>query len=413
MRRAPSFEPTRQPRRAARARLRVVVVGGGVFGTAAALELATRGHAVTLLEAATIPARQGASTDISKVIRREYGSDVLYQELAAAAIDGWRGWNETWPEPLYHASGLLVLSTEPLEANDFAGGSWAGLAAAGCRAERMDAAALTRRFPAWRAGAFADGFYHAAAGWADSGRVVARLAVLGAAAGVTVRTGAPVATLLEDDRGVVGIRTAAGEEHRADHTVVAAGVWSARLAGLPWGLAPTAHPVFHLRPADPTPFVAESFPVFMADVAATGWYGFPWHPREQVVKVARHARGRAVAADAPRDPVPGAAAALRTFLADALPGLAAAPLVAERSCFYCDTADGHFWIDRDPARRGLTVASGGSGHGFKFAPLLGPWIADAVEGRPDPRLARFAWRREDRPFAGEEEARAGEVDGGP
>jgi glycine/D-amino acid oxidase-like deaminating enzyme len=46
-----------------------------------------------------------------------------------------------------------------------------------------------------------------------------------------------------------------------------------------------------------------------------------------------------------------------------------------------------------PGRSGLVVASGGSGHAFKFAPLLGDWIADAVEGVGNPDLARFAWRQ--------------------
>jgi hypothetical protein len=61
-------------------------------------------------------------------------------------------------------------------------------------------------------------------------------------------------------------------------------------------------------------------------------------------------------------------------------------------CLYCDTWDGNFWIDRDPEREGLVVAAGGSGHAFKFAPLIGGIIADVVEGRPNRFAHRFAWR---------------------
>jgi len=60
-------------------------------------------------------------------------------------------------------------------------------------------------------------------------------------------------------------------------------------------------------------------------------------------------------------------------------------------CVYCDTRDGHFWIAPSPACEGLVVATGGSGHGFKFAPLLGEWIADALDGTVEPR---FRWRPE-------------------
>ena len=59
---------------------------------------------------------------------------------------------------------------------------------------------------------------------------------------------------------------------------------------------------------------------------------------------------------------------------------------------YCDAFDGNLLIGHDPSREGLVVASGGSGHGFKFAPLLGEVIADAVEHRPNKWGARFSWR---------------------
>jgi glycine/D-amino acid oxidase-like deaminating enzyme len=61
---------------------------------------------------------------------------------------------------------------------------------------------------------------------------------------------------------------------------------------------------------------------------------------------------------------------------------------------YCDTHDGDFWIAPDPERRGLVIATGDSGHGFKFAPLLGEIVADAVEGKSNPLLERFRWRPE-------------------
>jgi sarcosine oxidase / L-pipecolate oxidase len=83
---------------------------------------------------------------------------------------------------------------------------------------------------------------------------------------------------------------------------------------------------------------------------------------------------------------------LRTFLLATFPALCDAPLVYTRRCLYVDTPDGDFWIDRHPQRAGLTVASGDSGHGFKFAPILGGLIADAVEGKPNRWLSRFRWR---------------------
>jgi glycine/D-amino acid oxidase-like deaminating enzyme len=82
----------------------------------------------------------------------------------------------------------------------------------------------------------------------------------------------------------------------------------------------------------------------------------------------------------------------RDFLGKALPDVLDAPVISNRLCMYCDTWDGDFWIDHDPDRPGLIVATGGSGHGFKFAPMLGPIIADVVEGEQNPFANRFKWR---------------------
>ncbi len=81
-------------------------------------------------------------------------------------------------------------------------------------------------------------------------------------------------------------------------------------------------------------------------------------------------------------------------------------MVYTRLCMYADTQDEDFWIARDPARDGLTVASGGSGHGFKFAPVLGGIVADVVEGVAQPWSDKFRWRPEIRMDHGTEAARA-------
>ena len=72
---------------------------------------------------------------------------------------------------------------------------------------------------------------------------------------------------------------------------------------------------------------------------------------------------------------------------------------------YCDTHDGDFWIAPDPERQGLIIAAGDSGHGFKFAPVLGEIIADAVEGKSNPLLQKFRWRPEVKPGEAKEAAR--------
>src|SRR2546426_402230 len=304
---------------------RVLVAGAGVFGVTAAIELRERGHPVVLIDPGPLPHPLAASTDISKVVRLEYGADEPYTALAERAIEGWRRWNRDLG-PLYHETGLLLLRRTPL-----------------------------------------------APGTLEQG---------------------------------VGIISGAGEAMAADQVVLALGAWTPH--ALPWLAAEfrsTGHPVFHLAPKQCDAFLPERFPVFCADIQNTGYYGFPAHPEGGVVKIARHARGRPMHPQSPQRSVTvEETRQLREFLASTFPLLQDAPIVHTRICLYCDSCDGHFWIARDPDRPGVVVASGDSGHAFKFAPVLGPLIADAVQGRPG--QSRFAWRPGLHPARWEEATRS-------
>ncbi len=371
---------------------RIVVVGGGVFGAAASLELRLRGWDVALLDPGPLPHPRASSTDVSKIVRMDYGADDLMTGLAAEAMEAWEGWNRAWARPLFHPTGFLLLRRDPMEKGSFEWESLVRVRERGPEPERFDAAGLADRFPAWRAGVHVDGYLSPRAGWAESGAVVAWMLEQARAAGVELREGTAVTGLLEEGSRVAGVRTAGGGRVSGDRVVVCAGAWTPAL--LPWlegALRTVGQPVLHFLPDAPERFREPAFPTWAADIARTGWYGFP-ALADGRVKVGHHGAGYPVAPDAP-DHVPDEhVARCRAFLAEALPALADAPLAGRRLCLYCDAFDGDFWIDRDPDREGLVVAAGGSGHGFKFAPVLGPIIADALEGRENRWGRRFRWR---------------------
>ncbi len=382
----------------------VLVVGAGVFGSAAALALRSRGWDVTLLDPGPLPHERASSTDVSKVVRMDYGSDVFYHELAEAALDGWDRWNAEWPRPLYHEDGFLILSRGVMAPGTFEHESWRVLRERGYEPSRLGVGSLAGTYPAWRSSDYTDGYLSTRAGWAESGAVVARLVKLGADAGVRLRAEA-FGSLIESGSRIGGVVTRAGERLEADRVVVCAGAWTPTL--LPWladRLWATAQPVVYLGTDVRDDFRGAGFPPWAADIANSGWYGFPALDDGRI-KIGHHGQGTKVAPDA-RPPVgPGHVARLRAFLLEAIPALADAPVVGERICLYCDAFDGDFLIDQDPEREGLVVAAGGSGHGFKFAPLLGGLVADALERRHNSWAARFQWRE-----AGEartEEARYG------
>ena len=370
----------------------VIIVGAGVFGSSAALELRKRGYEVTLLDPGPVPHVLASSTDISKVLRMDYGADEFYMELMEAAFEGWDAWNESWGIPLFHQTGMINLAGGPMRPGGFEHDSLELLRRRGHQPEHLQADQLMQRFPAWDATEYPEGYFNPRAGWAESGEVVARLISEAKTVGVQVRGGTAFSSTLDEGSKVVGVRTEDGEELKADHVIVAAGSWTPSL--LPdmddfmWSVG---QPVFHFLVEDRQAYQPPNFVTWSADIHNTGWYGFPALD-DGTLKVANHGIGKRQPADAPREVGADSEDMFREFLAKALPGISEAPVISNRLCMYCDTWDGNFWIDHDPDRPGLVVATGGSGHGFKFAPMLGPIIADVVEGKANPFAHRFKWR---------------------
>ncbi len=371
---------------------KIIIVGAGIFGVTAALELRRRGYQVILLDPGPIPHPDAASTDISKVLRMEYGSDELYMELMAQAFAGWDDWNDQWGEPLFHQTGVLMLSQGEMLPGGFEYESYQLFQKRGHAVERMNSSLIRQRFPAWNADRYADGFFNPRGGWAESGRVVEKLVAEAQALGVQVLPGEQVSQWVQSAARVVGVETQRGGTILGDHVVLAAGSWTPHLhPDLREVIWSTAQDVFHFRVPHPADFQPPVFPVWTADIARTGWYGFP-AGADGTLKVAHHGPGRHIHPSGPRQVLEDSEPRFRRFFAETFPSLAQVPRIYSRVCFYADTFDGDFWIDHDPARPGLLVASGGSGHGFKFAPMLGGIIADVLERKPNPFAGRFAWR---------------------
>jgi glycine/D-amino acid oxidase-like deaminating enzyme len=312
----------------------------------------------------------------------------------------------------------MFVRRRELKPGDFEFESFKMLEKRGHQVDRMNSARSWKRFPAWNPELYLDGVLELEAGYAESGRVVSTLVNRAKSLSIELREGVRFSHLDEDDRRVKGVvvadsvvpREANGFPYSykiaADIVLMAVGAWTPYL--LPFTkkfFRATGQPVFHLKPRQPELFAPERFPVFGADITTTGYYGFPIN-RDGLVKIANHGPGREMSPESPERAVtPEDQKSLRKFLATTFPALADAPIVYSRICMYCDTHDGHFWIARDPERKGLVIAAGDCGHGFKFAPVLAEIIADAAEQEPNPILQKFRWRPEVQRGSGADVAR--------
>ncbi|MBE7493667.1 MAG: FAD-dependent oxidoreductase [Verrucomicrobiaceae bacterium] len=370
----------------------ILILGGGCFGLTAALELRVRGWKVTLLDSGVLPHPDAASTDISKVVRMDYAADAQHTAMGVLSIERWKAWNRRWGVDLYHEDGFLVMSRDAMTPGGFEHDSFHYLRGLGHTLHHTDAAMLRDNHPVWNADRYPEGYLNPVGGWVESGRVIAMLAQEAREVGIElveqIQAPWPVLT----DGCCHGVKSADGRVWNADLVLVAAGAWTPEmlphLQNVMWT---TAQTVFHFQPSNPGRYRAPQFPVWGADIARTGWYGFPANA-DGLVKVANHGVGRRVNASDARVIPAGEEERYRAFLRDTFPSLADAPVFSNRVCLYCDTFDGAFWIDHDREYAGLIVAAGDSGHAFKFTPVMGGIIADVVEQKPNAWTQRYRWR---------------------
>src|SRR5215475_7584901 len=151
---------------------RMIVVGAGINGVTAAIELKKRDHEVVLVDPGPLPHPLAASTDISKAVRAAYGADGDYTALAERSIKLWRKWNEELGTKLYHEVGVMFVRRHEMEPGDFEYESLKLLEKRGLKVARMDTPQMWERFPAWNPELFRDGVLEIEAGYAESGRAV-------------------------------------------------------------------------------------------------------------------------------------------------------------------------------------------------------------------------------------------------
>ncbi len=390
-----------------------LVLGAGIFGITTAIELCKKKYSVAIINPGKIPHPLAESTDISKIIRMEYGTDEEYMDMAAECIIKWKEWNNFFHDSLYHETGFLLLSKSLLDAEskNFEAASYFNLLKKGYKPERIKPGEVAKKFPAFNHHLYSDGFFHSVGGFAESGRVVETLAKYAMQFGVDVHEEQTADEIIIEKNKASGVKTKEGKTFYAGHVIVCAGNLTPFLVpDLKPYMKITGHPVFHLLPSNPELFTNPKFPVFAADISNTGWYGFPLHPKDKVVKIANHGIGLPI-----NDPEKDERVVyekdieeLRTFLQKSIPALANDPIVYTRRCCYTDTLNSHFWIDNHPEIKNLTIGSGGSGHAFKMGPVLGDMIATAALGGNHKWSARYRWRHIDDKIKMQEEARCKE-----
>ncbi|KAG7042512.1 FAD dependent oxidoreductase [Colletotrichum scovillei] len=382
----------------------ILIVGAGTFGLSAAYHFSRAGYkSITILEKGTsVPSSLSAGNDVNKIVRAEY-EDPFYTELALQAMSEWTD-NELFA-PHYHQTGYLLANSAaaPEKTKKTLAKSLESIRVHPAWAGRIDpiksreditkaAPALDGPMEGW------EGYFNQFAGYAHAANALKAVYEYVKARGVEIHTGESVASLTYEGDKCIGARTTSGKEFKAATTILTVGASLGNvLPSVGRQVTAKAWSLLHIQLQPEEAARLKGTPVTYA--RDLGFFFEP-EPGTGILKLSPSGGGytnysTTTGLSTPpekNDFVPEAdVRRIRKLLQETLPGLAGRPFVDQHICWCADTADSDYVIDAVPGKKGLYLATGDSGHGFKMLPVVGRWIKDLVEkGEQD--IVRWKWK---------------------
>jgi sarcosine oxidase len=367
-----------------------IVIGVGGMGSAAACELARRGRRVLALEQFDLGHDRGSSHGHTRIIRKAYYEHPDYVPLVCRAFERWYD--------LEQRQGVHLLTESPcLSIGRSDSAMIAGVRASALQhhlpVEHLDAVDLRRRFPAFRFGEEYAGVLERSAGFLYVEDGVQAHACEAVRMGATIQDNEPVVSWKADEREVI-VETHAGR-YTAARLVITAGPWAGQvLARRGTFLRVMRQIVQWFGTRDDSLFRRDVFPLYIADTPGGHFYGFP-SLNANGVKVAQHYGAPEVGSPSEIERTASLEdeEIVRAFLREHLPAVNG-PRRRAAVCLYTLTPDRHFVLDVHPDHPNVALAAGFSGHGFKFAPVVGEILADLADtGRTDLPIDMFRIHR--------------------
>ncbi|GJJ08116.1 hypothetical protein Clacol_002324 [Clathrus columnatus] len=395
---------------------KVIIAGAGAFGLSTAYHLLQRGWKRVIIydQSSTLPAPDAASTDLNKVVRSSY-TDATYTRLTREALQSWRD-KSIWGDA-YHESGVLIRGEE----DSYTGVSLQNDRDHGVRVKeyrhndnlKEDIQVLFGETVQLGSSIINfDGYLNLDSGWAHAQQAIELLLEHVRQLGGEIEPNKRVSELSEDGKGV---KFQDGTEDKADIVIIATGSWTPSTFpnfGVTNRILATGQCIAKIQLTEDEAKVYANVPVVLDYASDTN-----------IVKFAIHCSGytymkqnglhlistpRTFMTDEDGGAIPRSMLKeLRERLREIYPELAARPFSGTRLCWYADTPDFNWVIDFHPEYPSVVFATGGSGHAFKFLPILGRLVADRIENTLEPSLMeKFSFNRIVKPGYGSDQNRA-------
>ncbi len=376
-----------------------IVIGVGSMGSATCYNLAMRGHKVLGLEQFDISHDQGSHAGQSRIIRMAYAEDSDYVPLLQRAYANWKTLEDQTKSKVFEKTGLVYLGRPDAE---FMQGVKKSAVQYNVPIAKSAPAEAKKLFPQFKVPNDFEIILEPNAGFITPERAILLFVQQAVLKGADIRTRERV-NGWKQEGAKVRVESTSGS-FTCDKLVITAGSWASKII-------PNFKPELQVRkqmlawvaPKNWEFFSLGKFPCWILEDPDLGsYYGFPILPPDQFggpigLKLAHHFPGELSDPDkVNRNVTPGTEEDIRNMLKKYMPEADSA-ILSLKSCLYTNSKDENFIIDHLPGfSKQVTIACGFSGHGFKFASVIGEILADmAIKGKTELpigflRLNRFS-----------------------
>lgn len=368
----------------------VAIVGAGSMGMAAGYFLAKKGQKVILLDAGDPPHHNASHHGETRIIRHAYGEGEAYVPLALRAQALWQQLEQESNQSLFLNTGVLNMGERE---SPFIQNLIASAVKYQLPLDILDASQVSERFPGITLPDNYIGCFESTSGVLRCEACIRAYRTLAIGHGAKLLTYHGVDSI---DIHESGVTLTSGETViSADRLIVSAGAWSAeilRQLNLTLPMQPTRK-TFAWFEAEETKYGQDHFPAFSFDSPEGIYYGFP-SIDQAGLKVGRHDGGQAQDPNLDIEPYDSVHDShdLERFLAAVMPDVG--NLMYGKTCMYSMTEDENFIIDRHPQHSHVLIAAGFSGHGFKFASVIGEMLSElASNGQTQYDISMFSLER--------------------
>jgi len=357
----------------------VIVIGVGSMGSSACYQIAKQGHSVLGLEQFDIPHEMGSHTGQSRIIRKAYFEHPNYVPLLERAYQNWQTLEQEISNQIYFKTGLLYFGPNN---HMLIKGTQKSAIKYSIEVNELSQVEQLRKFPQFKIPESYTNLIEVDAGFVTPERAILSFTKQALKYKAEIHTKEKTLEWSKKD-GIIQVKTNK-QIYKCKKLVLTTGAWTSKFSNLK-NLEVTRQIMAWAQPKKPNMFELNNFPCWtFADPSVNGiYYGFPSLPSSSFeeptgIKFAHHTKGKITDPDIvnkniSKEEEKKLVKAIQKFIPNGVKSI-----TGVKTCLYTYSPDEDFILDFYKNNEDIVIASGFSGHGFKFASVIGEILSELV-----------------------------------